>query len=142
MLYAQTKSIPVEGGNSMTIMERYHASICRAFNIIRKECPDSDKEGALQVALKSLNDSVGLDDLVPALLVFGALPRLGLPADKPSKATFQRAIALRKATASISNHFARRRVKDALDTRNGPDVMKKKRHSNRSLRSSLSPGKR
>lgn len=74
------------------------------------------------MSVKAINDSVGPDGLVPTLLVFGALPRLGLPTDPPTPSTFKRAIALRKATKAMSKHFSSRQVKDALKVRNGPDV--------------------
>lgn len=122
MLHIRTKSVPVESANSMTIVERYHSPIRRAYNIIQKECSSMDREECLQMAVKAINDSVGPDGLVPTLLVFGALPRLGLPTDNPSKSTFQRAVALRNATAAMSKHFAKRQVRGALHTRNGPDV--------------------
>lgn len=122
MLHIRTKAIPVEAAHSMSIVERYHTPIRRAYKIICKEAPDLNKETALQMAVKAINDSVGPEGLVPTLLVFGALPRLGLPSDPPTPSTFKRAIALRKATATMSKHFSSRQVKDALKTRNGPDV--------------------
>lgn len=122
MLHIRTKSIPVEAANSMSIVERYHTPIRRAYKIICQEAPDLSKECALQMSVKAVNDSVGPDGLVPTLLVFGALPRLGLPSDPPTPSTFKRAVALRKATAAMSKHFAARQVRDALSTRNGPDV--------------------
>lgn len=122
MLHIRTKAVPVESANSMTVVERYHAPLRKAFHIIRKEAPDMEKEEVLQMAVKAINDSVGPEGLVPTLLVFGALPRLGLPTDAPTPSTFQRATALRKATAEMSRHFASRQIKDALATRNGPDV--------------------
>lgn len=61
------------------------------------------------MAVKSINDSIGPDGLVPTLLVFGAMPRLGLPNNLPNSSTFNRARALRH-------------VSDALSRRNGPDV--------------------
>lgn len=81
-----------------------------------------DDEDTLQMAVKAINDSVGPDGLVPTLLVFGAIPRLVLPTDQPTTSTFKRAVALRKETESMSRHFAKRQVRDALSNRNGPDV--------------------
>jgi hypothetical protein len=84
MMHIPNKSIPVESSNSKTIVDRYHSPIRRAFNIIRKEAPDLDPDAALQMTVKAINDSVGPDGLLPTLLMFGARPRLGLPADKPT----------------------------------------------------------
>lgn len=122
MLHIDTKSIPVEAAHSMSIVERYHQPVRRAYKMIKKETPDTDNETTLQMAIKSINDSVGPDGLVPTLLVFGALPRLGLPTDQPTPSTFKRAVALRKATESMSRHFVSRPVRAALNSRNGPNI--------------------
>lgn len=122
MLRIQTKGVPIESPNSMSFVERYHVPVRRAYNIINAEAPDTDPEQALQMAVKSVNDSAGPDGLVPTLLVYGALPRLGLPSDPPTPSSFKRAVAVRKATQEISKHFARRQVSAAVRTRNGPDT--------------------
>jgi len=51
------------------------APIRRAFLIITSKVPGLDKDMALQMAFKAINDSTGPDSLVPILLVYGALPR-------------------------------------------------------------------
>lgn len=122
LMHIETKPVPREAANSMTYVERYHAPLRRAYKIIEKEAPGMDREAVLQCAVKSVNDSVGPDGLVPTLLVYGALPRLGLPTDRPSPTAQQRALAVRKATKAMSQHFAKRQVKDALRARNGPNV--------------------
>lgn len=105
MLYIKTKSIPVESVNSMKIVERYYAQILRSFNIIKKKCPAIENEEDLKTAVKSIKGWVGPDGLTPTLLVFGVLPRLDLPTDKPTKSKFQSAITLRNAAAKMSKHF-------------------------------------
>lgn len=98
MLHILTKSIPVESANTMTIVERDHCLIRPAFNIIPKEALDTEQEVALQMAaVKAVNYSVGLDGLVPTLLVLRAVLRLGLPTNRPTSTTFQRVTALCKA---------------------------------------------
>lgn len=72
--------------------------------------------------VKEINDSVGLEGLVPTFLVFGALPRLELPTDKAKPSIFQRAVALRKETEEMKKNFVSRQVKAAVHERNGPDV--------------------
>lgn len=76
--------------------------------MIVKDALDLDMDNALQKAVKAYNDSVGLDGLVPTLLVFGALSRLGLTTDQLHQSKFHRAVALHKVTESISRHFAQR----------------------------------
>eukprot|EP00171_Calliarthron_tuberculosum_P003348 IDg3348t1 len=122
LLQITTKPVPIEAANSMTYVERYHAPLRRAFKIIKEEAPDIDDEAALQFAVKSVNDSAGPDGIVPTLLVYGALPRLGFQTDKPTPSMYQRARAVHKATKSMSQYFAKRQVQDALRNRNGPDI--------------------
>lgn len=107
MFHIQKKPIPVQSFNSMTVLERYHAPIRRALNIIEKECPECRNEEALQMVVKSMNNSVGPDGLFTTLLVFCALRKLSLLTDKPTKPTISRAIALQNATASMSKQFAK-----------------------------------
>lgn len=121
-MHIQTKEIHVEAANGITIVERYNQPILRAFKIIRKEAPDIEQDSALQMEVKSVNESVGTDGLVPTLLVYGALPRIGKLHDKPTSSTVQRANALRNATAEMSTRFAQRKVRDEMNTRNGPDA--------------------
>lgn len=120
MLHIAAKSVPVESAKSMSIVERYHSPLRRAFFVIKKKASNPDHYYALQLAVKEINDSIGSDGLVPTLLVFGALPRL--PTDKPTPSTYKRAFALRKATEAMSRHFAKRQVCDAMNARNGPVV--------------------
>ena len=56
------------------MVERYYSLIRYAYQIITTELPDLDKNIALQIAFKAINNSVGPDGLVPILLVFGAYP--------------------------------------------------------------------
>ena len=48
------------------------------------------------MAVKAINDTVGLDGLVLILLIFGAYPRM-TSIDPPSLSIIKRAIAIRKA---------------------------------------------
>lgn len=122
LLHIDTRQVPVESPNSLTYVERYHEPIRKAYKCVKQEAPDLDSEAALQMAVKAVNDSTGPNGLVPTLLVYGALPRLGLPNDAPTPSTFKRAVALKHATNEVTKYFAKRQVKDALRTRNGPDT--------------------
>lgn len=46
------------------------------------------------MAVKSVNDSVEPDGVVPNLLVFGAISHLGLPSDPPAPTKLKRAVAV------------------------------------------------
>lgn len=115
------KSVPVEAHNSIGMVERYHGPLRRIFNIIMAESPAFDKDMALQMAFKALNDSAGTDGLVPTLLLFGAYPRM-TEWDAPSPSVIQRQATLRKAMDEVRKLRAKRQVADALGTRNGPNV--------------------
>lgn len=79
--------------------------------------PDINQEDALQMTVKAINDLVRTDGLVPTLFVFEALPRFGLLNNSPSPSTYQRIIALRKATSAMFKHFAARQLRNKLNSR-------------------------
>ena len=60
-----TKDVPVEAHNSIGLVERYHGPVRRAYKIISEELPDLDKDAALQMAFKAINDIVGPDATYP-----------------------------------------------------------------------------
>lgn len=122
LLHIETKAVPVESANSMSIIERYHGPVRREFKIIKSEAPDLSDEEILQLAIKSINDSVGPGGIIPTLQVYGALPRLGFNTDKSTPTMQQRAISVRKATQEMTKHFARTQISGATRTRNGPDT--------------------
>ncbi len=114
-----TKSVPVEAHNSVGLVERYHGSLRRIYKIITDEVPGIDKDLALQMSFKALNDTAGPDGLVPTLLVFGAYPRM-TSMDAPAPTITQRTVALKKVIIEINKIRAERQVADALGMRNGP----------------------
>ena len=59
-----------------------------------------DPKAALQMAFKAINDLIGLNGLVPTLLVFGAHPCM-IEIDAPNLTITQRAIAMRKAMDEV-----------------------------------------
>jgi hypothetical protein len=71
-----TKSIPVEAYNSIGIIKYYYGLFRRAYQIICKELLDLSKEIVLQIAFKAINDFVGLDGIVPILIVYSAYLRI------------------------------------------------------------------
>src|ERR1700721_4346368 len=70
------KEVPVEAHNSVGKVERYHAPLRRAYDILCNELSTTSKEVILQMAIKAVNDSTGPNGIVPTLLVFGAYPRM------------------------------------------------------------------
>ena len=70
------KNAPVETHHSISMVERYHGPVRQVYSIITTEMPDIKPDLALQMSFKAINNSVGPNELVPTLLVFGAYPRM------------------------------------------------------------------
>lgn len=121
-LYIRVQEVPVEAHNSIGKIERYHAPLRRAYQIIDAELGDTlTRDQKLQMAVKAINDSAGPNGLVPTLLVFGAYPRM-TDDSPPSFNVVQRAEAIRKATYEARKLLSKRQIRDALNARNGPDT--------------------
>src|SRR5579862_9447689 len=120
----ELEEVPVEAHNSIGKLERYHAPLRRAFNVITADLQghDANDEIILQMAVKAVNDTAGPDGLVPTLLVFGTYPRL-TETSPPSPPITARANAIRKAMAEIRKLKAKQQVSDALSMRNGPNTL-------------------
>jgi hypothetical protein len=73
------------------------------------------------MAIKSVNNTAGLDGLVPTLLVFSVYLRMTL-IDTPSLAIAKRAKAICIAIAEVRRLYASRQVKEALAIKNRPDT--------------------
>ncbi|KAK1912598.1 hypothetical protein P3342_004534 [Pyrenophora teres f. teres] len=114
--------VPVEAHQSIGKVERYHAAIRRAFEVISADIGTSTttKDDILQMAVKAVNDTAGPEGLVPTLLVFGTYPRLSKTSPLSPSIT-ARATAIRKAMAEVRKIKAKRQVNEALGTRNGPN---------------------
>jgi hypothetical protein len=116
-----TKAVLVEAHWSVGLVERAHPALWRAYQIITDECKDIQKELALQMAVKAVNDTAGPDGLVPTLLVYGAYPRMS-NLDPPALSVTDRAAVIRKAMAEIVKLRAKQTVNNALHHCNGPDT--------------------
>ena len=68
------KGVLVKAHNSIGIVKRYYSPIRHAYQIITTKLPNLNKNIALQMAFKVINNSIGPDSLVPTLLVFRAYP--------------------------------------------------------------------
>jgi len=120
----QVKEVPVEAHNSIGKVERYHAPLRRAYEILWEELKGQkgiNKYMVLQMAQKAVNDTNGPDGIVPTLLVFGAYPRIG-ENDPPTASVVQRAKAVKLAMKEVRRLLAKRQVQDALAMRNGPNT--------------------
>ncbi|KAI0996915.1 hypothetical protein K3495_g11268 [Podosphaera aphanis] len=98
-----TKEVPIESHNSVGVVERYHAPLRRAYEIIRDEINNVPKDVMLQMAVKAVND-------------------MAAASDPPHPTISQRAMAIKAAMKEVRRCHESRRVADALRTRNGPEV--------------------
>ncbi len=96
----KVKIVPVEAYNSVRIVEHYYSPIQRAYYIITTEIPGINKDMALQMAFKAINNTAGPNSLVPTLLVYSALPRM-VEYNALSPTVTQRSAALKKAMSEI-----------------------------------------
>ena len=69
-----TKTVLVKAHWSIRKVKRYYIVLYYVYQIISKELPDLDKEMALQIAIKTINNIAGLNRLILTLLVFSAFP--------------------------------------------------------------------
>ncbi|RAL67679.1 hypothetical protein DID88_008420 [Monilinia fructigena] len=119
----QTKAVPVEAHHSIGKVERFHTPLRRSFKIIQEETEDIgvSKTAMLQMAVKAINDTAGPNGLVPTLLVFGTFPRM-VDSDPPTPNIQQRASAISKAMKEVHKLHSAMKVRNALNTRNGPST--------------------
>jgi len=66
--------VPVKAYNLVRIVKCYHGPLYYIYHIIIAELLDINKDIALQMAFKAINDSAGPNSLIPTLLVFRAYP--------------------------------------------------------------------
>ena len=66
------RSIPVKAHNLVRIVKCYYSPLYYIYYIITAELLNINKNIALQMAFKVINNSVGPNSLIPTLLVFKA----------------------------------------------------------------------
>ncbi len=110
------KTVFVEAHWSIDVVERYHAELRRAYQIIFEDLDVSEKI-ALQMIVKAINDTVDSDDLVLILLIFEAY--LCMHAMNLSiSSIIQRTMIIEKAMIEIRKFRAERQIVDVLNNRN------------------------
>jgi hypothetical protein len=92
--------MPIKAHNSVRIVKYYYSSLRCIYYIIIAELLDINKDIALQIAFKAINDFAGPNSLIPTLLVFKAYPRM-VKSDIPNPIVIKRAAALKKAIKEI-----------------------------------------
>ena len=109
-----TTSVPVKVHWLIGMVERYHAVLRRAYNVIAADLQRCglNKETILQMAVKAINDTPGPNSLVPTFLVFGAYPRMS-KYDSPIPTMTQRTVAIKNAMKEVQRVRAEGQVADA-----------------------------
>ncbi len=119
----KVKIVPIKAHNSIRIVKHYHSPVQQAYSIISTKIQGINKDIALQIAFKAINNTAGPDSLVPILLVYSALSRI-VKYDAPLPTIAQHSAALKKAIVEIQKMRAKRQVTKALKTRNRPSTTK------------------
>ena len=65
-----TKIVLVEAHWSIRKVKYYYIVLRYIYQIVSKELPDLNKEMALQIAIKAINNIAGLNGLILTLLIF------------------------------------------------------------------------
>ena len=82
------------------MVECYYSPLYHIYHIIIAELLDINKDIALQMAFKVINDFIGLNSLIPTLLVFRAYLCI-VKSDIPNLTIIKRAVALKKAIEEV-----------------------------------------
>ena len=94
------KSVPVEAHNLIKIVKHYHGPFYCIYHIIIAELLDINKDIALQIAFKAINDFIGPNSLIPTLLVFRAYLCI-VKSDAPNPIVVKRAAVFKKAIEEV-----------------------------------------
>lgn len=102
LLQIETKEVPIEIANAISVVERHPTPLRRAYAIIKSEDPRTDDDDALQMVIKRLNDSNGPYELVLTLLLYGTLPMFEILGEPLHPSVYERAKAKEKGTNELS----------------------------------------
>jgi hypothetical protein len=110
------KAISIEAYWSIDIVERYHAELRRAYQMIFENL-EINKKIMLQMIVKTINDTADFDELMLTLLIFEAYSRMHVMNSSISSIN-QRAMIIEKAMIEMRKFRTERQVADVLNTRN------------------------
>ncbi|KAI1005361.1 hypothetical protein K3495_g2858 [Podosphaera aphanis] len=118
-----TKCAPVEFHHNIDLFERYHEPLRRVFYVIKEELKNQhlDASAILQMAVKANNHTAGPNDITPTVLVFRTYPKIS-EVHASNISVIQRVNTIRKASAKIIKLRAEKKVRNALNQRNGPEI--------------------
>ncbi len=109
--------VSIKTHHSIDMIERYHDSLRKVYDIIIAKISNIDSNSTLQMTFKTLNDSVDSNDLILILLIFDVYLCI-IEMNVSSSTIIQRFIAMRKAMKKIRKSIVIRQLNDALNIRN------------------------
>jgi hypothetical protein len=92
--------VPIKAYNSVRIVKRYYSPLHCIYHIIIIELLNINKDIALQIAFKAINNSIGLNSFIPTLLVFRAYLYI-VKSNAPNPMVIKRVAALKKAIKEV-----------------------------------------
>ena len=113
----QIRATGVESHQSLGAVETYHCSVRRVYEKIRFMNTIVPHKVALGAAVHAINSAAGPKGLVPALLVFGMIPKIPSPATAPFRDNSERLRILSDARKEYEAIVAKTRVQLGLRTR-------------------------
>eukprot|EP00171_Calliarthron_tuberculosum_P005792 IDg5792t1 len=112
----EVQATGTESHSSLNIGERYHQPLRSTFRKMALDYPQVDKGLLLQLAVKSMNDTLGPEGIVPSSLVFGEYPKVYTTSETPQQrpSIAERAKMLHTARIEMQKHMAKSRIARAL----------------------------
>lgn len=106
----------VEAHASLGLGERYHRPLRSTFRKMKASRPDVNKDLALALSVKAVNDTLGPEGLVPSALVFGEFPQVGTRSEvrEEMPSLKKRATLADLARREMGERMAELRLKRAL----------------------------
>jgi hypothetical protein len=107
----------VKAHNSIGKIERYYSLLQQAYKILSSELLSANKKAILQITVKVVNDSAGLDSIMLIFLVFEAYSHITRDS-LPLSFITEQAEAIYKAIKKVRRLYAEQQVNNALAIRN------------------------
>ena len=107
VLLIDIKKVSVKTHNSISKIERYYVSLRRAYDILRSKLSYLSPELCLSLAIKVINDTADLNDLILTLLIFGTYLRISTASLLLSDIII-RAAAVRKVMKKLNDMRVKR----------------------------------
>jgi hypothetical protein len=111
---------PIESHNYLTVGERHHDPLRRIYRKVRHDFPEIPDSLTLSLASRAMNDTIGPEELVPTILVYGTLPRLSLHEKIHHKSS--RLLAIDVPRREMDVIVSELRIKRALHTYTPPSA--------------------